>query len=71
MLEKKVKIIERLIAEKLFESDNLKNQYLKNIKQHRRFISEASFNKRSKSSNFYRDANKLNPSNFKPLHYER
>ncbi len=71
MLEKKVKIIERLIAEKLFESDNLKSQYLKKMKQHRRFISEGSFGKRTKSNNFYSDANTLKPSNFKPVAYKR
>jgi len=72
MLEKKVKIIERLIAEKLFESDNLKNQYLWKIKQHKKNHSELpNYSRNSKSSTFYRDVNLLNPSNFKANRYQK
>jgi hypothetical protein len=68
VLERKVKILERLIGEKLFEADNLKNQYLIKMKQHKRNISERP-NKYSQSSKFYREANRLQTSSFKPSKY--
>lgn len=68
VLERKVKILERLIGEKLFEADNLKNLYFMKMKQHKRNNSERP-NKYSQSSTFYREANRLQASSFKPSKY--
>jgi hypothetical protein len=70
VLEKKVKILERLIGEKLFEADNLKNQYLMKMKQHKRNNSEKP-NRHSRSYTFYREANQLQLSSFKPSKYKK